>query len=77
MTTMVSQDAMQVQPLRGSMVDASAFVPPGPESAVTRFGMNTLVMSPLMAQILSAQDRMASIAAVFAPDDEPDPRTSL
>ena len=77
MTTMVAQDAMQVQPLRGSMVDASAFVPPGPESAVTRFGMNTLVMSPLMAQILSAQDRMASIAAVFAPDDEPDPRTSL
>lgn len=77
LATMVAQDAIQMQPLRGSMVDAAAYVPPSGESAMNRFGMNTLVMSPLMAQILSAQDRMASIAAVFAPDDEPDLRTSL
>jgi hypothetical protein len=75
--TMVAQDAMQVEPLRGSMVEATAYAPPGAENAVTRFGMNTLVMSPLMAQILSTQDRMASIAAVFAPDDDPDPSSSL
>jgi len=74
--TLVAQDAMDVQPLRGSMVDAAAFTSPGAESAVTRFGMNTLIMSPLMAQILAAQDRMTSLAAVFAPDDDPDPRSA-
>jgi hypothetical protein len=70
--TMVAQDALQMQPLRGSMVDAAAYAPPSAEGAVNRFGMNTLIMSPLMAQILSEQDRMASIAAVFAPDDDQD-----
>jgi hypothetical protein len=76
LATLVAQDAMQVQPLRGTMADATAFSTPGAESAITRFGMNTLVMSPLMAQILAAQDRMASLAAVFAPDDDPELRTT-
>ena len=67
---------LPAQPLRGPVQDGRTIVPPSPENASTRFGMNTMVMSPVLAQILSAQDQMASLADVFAPDDEPDLRSN-
>jgi hypothetical protein len=64
------------QPLRGSMPEVVGVMPASPDSATSRFGMNTMIMSPLLAQILSAQDQMASLADVFSPDDEPDLRST-
>lgn len=74
--SVLAQDSTPTQSLRGSMAEAAEYTSPGAESAVTRFGMNTMIMSPLMAQILSASNRMTSLAAVFAPDDEPDLRST-
>ena len=67
----------QVQPeppaqsLRSTIAETGGFNSPSAENMSTRFGMNTMVMSPIMAQLLSEIDPLPSLADAFRPD-EPD-----
>ena len=56
--------------LRGSINDTRSVMPTSAENIATNFGMNTMMMSPLMAQLLSAIDPLPSLAQAFRPDDE-------
>jgi hypothetical protein len=59
-----------VQGLRGSINDTRSVMPTSAENIATNFGMNAVMMSPLMAQLLSAIDPLPSLAHAFRPDDE-------
>lgn len=67
---------VHAQALRGSFDVASFVRPPTADSFVTGFGDNSMMMSPLIAQLLSAADRMPGLAAAFRPDDEPELRAT-
>ncbi|MEQ1754155.1 MAG: lytic transglycosylase domain-containing protein [Micropepsaceae bacterium] len=58
------------QALRGSYAGQTASALTARDNLTNRFGMNTLIMSPLMAQMLSSMDKLPSIEAAFRPDDE-------
>ena len=45
------------------------------QNMITRFGMNTMVMSPIMAQLLSEIDPLPSLADAFRPDEPNQLRT--
>lgn len=55
--------------LRGTFVESPSAISPFSETAATRFGMNSIMMSPLMAQLLSAIDPLPSLAEAFRPDE--------
>ncbi len=78
-TILLAQAALEkpvsAQDLRGSITGTPAVKLPSSESAATRFGMNTMVMSPIMAQLLSAMDPLPSLADAFQPDDTDSLRT--
>lgn len=61
--------------LRGAVGDAPAqgYLTTG--NATARFGMDAMVMSPMMVQLLSSVDPLPSLAEVFSPDDDFDLRT--
>lgn len=63
-------DDGSAQALRGSFEASSGSSLTGHDNLTNRFGMNTLIMSPLMAQLLSSMEKMPSLEAAFRPDDE-------
>jgi hypothetical protein len=62
--------------LRGAVGDAQSLTYPTAGNVTDRFGMDAMVMSPMMVQLLSSVDPLPSLAKVFSPDDDLDPRTS-
>jgi hypothetical protein len=63
-------------PLRGAVGDAQSLAYPTAGNVTDRFGMDAMVMSPMMVQLLSSVDPLPSLAKVFSPDDDLEPRTS-
>ncbi len=61
--------------LRGSFAETPSVMSPFSENAATNFGMNTMMMSPLMAQLLSAIDSLPGLAEAFRPDEPESLRT--
>ncbi len=62
--------------LRGSLNETRSITYPPADNVTTRFGMDAMIMSPLLAQLLSSVDPLPSLASVFSPDDEYRLRTS-
>jgi len=62
--------------LRGAMGDAQSLTYPTAGNVTDHFGMDAMVMSPMMVQLLSSVGSLPSFAKVFSPDDDLDPRTS-
>jgi hypothetical protein len=62
--------------LRGAVGDAQSLTYPTAGNVTDHFGMDAMVMSPMMVQLLSSVDPLPSLAKVFSPDDDLDPRTS-
>ncbi len=71
-TTLLAQ--VQTEPpaqlLRSTISETAGPSSPSGENMITRFGMNTMVMSPIMAQLLSEIDLLPSLADAFRPDDQ-------
>lgn len=64
------------EPLRGTLTSDFHASLPTVGNIANSFGMNAIVMSPLLAQILSSVDPLPSLAAVFRPDDDVELRPS-
>jgi len=62
-----SAETAQVQ---GAATDAQALGYPAAGNAAARFGMDAMVMSPMMVQLLSSVDPLPSLAEVFSPDED-------
>lgn len=62
--------------LRGSVGGAQSVPLPTVGNVTDRFGMDAMVMSPMMVQLLSSVDPLPSLAAVLNPDDDLSLRTS-
>jgi hypothetical protein len=61
--------------LRGPVGEAQSVAYPAAGNVTDRFGMDAMVMSPMMVQLLSSVDPLPSLAAVLNPDDDLNLRT--
>ena len=62
--------------LRGTLATDFYSSLPSVNNIANNFGMNSIVMSPLLAQLLASIDPLPSLAAVFKPEDDFELRTS-